>query len=61
MDRSIQATVRPGRLIVDYEVGLSELTLTRDLRAIIGTLPGADRREWFEEYGRVCGPLNAKG
>ena len=54
VDRSIQATARPGRLTIDYEVGLSELTLTRDLRSLIGTLPGAERREWFAEYGRVC-------
>src|SRR4051794_24258257 len=61
VDRSIQATLRPGRLRIDYEVGLSELTLTQDLRALVGTLPGADRREWFEQYGRVTGPLNGKG
>src|SRR6478735_2537187 len=61
VDRSIQASVRPGRLTIDYEVSLAELTLTRDLRALIGTLPGGDRREWFEEYGRVTGPLNARG
>ena len=61
VDRSIQATVGPGRLSVDYEVGLSELTLTQDLRALIGTLPGADRRDWFARYGAVSGPLNAKG
>lgn len=61
VDRSIQVTVRPGRLTIDYEVGLSELTLTQDLRALIGTLPGADRGEWFARYGRVSGPLNAKG
>ena len=40
---------------------LSELTLIQDLRALIGTLPGADRREWFDQYGRIGGPLNAKG
>jgi ABC-type nickel/cobalt efflux system permease component RcnA len=61
VDRSIQATIEPERLLVDYQVGISELTLTQDLRQIIGELPGADRRGWFEEYGRVSGPLNAKG
>ena len=61
VDRSIQATLRPGRLTIDYEVGLSELTLIQDLRALIGTLPGADRRDWFAHYGKVSGPLNAKG
>src|SRR4051794_39803047 len=61
VDRTIQATVRPGLLTVDYEVSLAELTLTQDLRALIGTLPGADRAEWFDRYGRVVGPLDAKG
>ena len=32
VDRSIQATLAPGRLAIDYEVSLSELTLTQDLR-----------------------------
>ena len=61
VDRSIQATIRPGTLSFAYEIVLSELTLTQDLRALIGNLPGADRREWFDEYGRIGGPLNAKG
>jgi nickel/cobalt transporter (NicO) family protein len=61
VDRSIQVTIRPGGLLIAYEITLSELTLTQDLRALIGTLPGADRREWFNEYGRIGGPLNAKG
>jgi nickel/cobalt transporter (NicO) family protein len=61
VDRSIQVTVRPGGLLIAYEIVLSELTLTQDLRSLIGTLPGADRREWFDEYGRIGGPLNAKG
>jgi nickel/cobalt transporter (NicO) family protein len=61
VDRSIQASLDPGRLRVDYEVSLSELTLTQDLRQLIGELPGADRQGWFQEYGRVTGPLNAKG
>lgn len=61
VDRSIQATVRPGRLEVDYEVSLSELTLTQDLRNLIGALPGADRQTWYDRYGRETAPLNAKG
>ena len=61
VDRSIQVDVGPGRLRVDYELGLSELTLTQDLRALIGSLPGADRRAWFDRYGQVVGPLNAAG
>jgi nickel/cobalt transporter (NicO) family protein len=61
VDRSIQATVSPGKLSISYEIDLSELTLIQDLRALTGPLPGADRREWFDQYGRVGGPLNAKG
>ena len=61
VDRSIQVDVKAGRLRVDYELGLSELTLTQDLRALIGSLPGADRRGWFDRYGKVVGPLNAAG
>jgi nickel/cobalt transporter (NicO) family protein len=61
VDRSIQATAARGRLTIDYEVSLAELTLTQDLRALLGELPGADRRAWFEVYGRETGPLNAQG
>ncbi|QEH33989.1 nickel/cobalt efflux protein RcnA [Aquisphaera giovannonii] len=61
IDRSIQATVRPGRLEIDYEVSLTELTLTQDLRRLIGSLPGGEREEWLKRYGEVTGPLNAKG
>src|SRR4051794_8556128 len=61
VDRATQVTLTPGKLTIDYEVSLSELTLTQELRSLIGELPGADRREWFESYGRETGPLNAKG
>ncbi|MGZ3389636.1 MAG: hypothetical protein ACXVCF_08590 [Isosphaeraceae bacterium] len=61
MDRSTQATVRPGKIEIDYEVSLTELTLTQDLRALIGSLPGGERSEWLARYGQVTGPLNAKG
>jgi ABC-type nickel/cobalt efflux system permease component RcnA len=61
VDRSTQATLRPGRLELDYEVSLTELTLTQDLRRLVGSLPGADRSEWLDRYGQVTGPLNAKG
>ena len=61
VDRAIQVTIEPGRLRVDYEVSLGELTLTQELRGLIGNLPGADRADWFRAYGRVTGPLNAKG
>lgn len=61
VDRSTQATLRPGQLEIDYEVSLAELTLTQDLRALTGSLPGSDRQTWFARYGKVTGPLNAKG
>jgi ABC-type nickel/cobalt efflux system permease component RcnA len=61
VDRSIQVTVKPGRLEIDYEVSLTELTLTQDLRALVGVQPGTDREEWLALYGRVTGPMNAKG
>ena len=61
VDRSIQATVTPGRLSIDYEVSLTELTLTQDLRSLVGPRPGAERSEWLALYGEVTGPLNAKG
>ena len=61
VDRSIQVSLDPGRLEIDYEVSLSELTLTRDLRMLIGALPGVDRQDWFLTYGRETGPLNGRG
>lgn len=61
VDRSTQATLVPGKLVIDYEVSLSELTLTQDLRTLVGSLPGGDRSGWFQRYGEVTGPLDAKG
>jgi ABC-type nickel/cobalt efflux system permease component RcnA len=61
VDRSTQVTLRPGRLSIDYEVSLSELTLSQELRSLIGHLPGAERSDWFRAYGLETGPLNAKG
>ena len=61
VDRSIQATLGPARLAIEYEVSLAELTLTQELRSLIGVLPGADRRDWFLRYGEETGPMNAKG
>jgi nickel/cobalt transporter (NicO) family protein len=61
VDRSIQAKMVPGRLTIDYEVSLAELTLVQDLRGLIGELPDDDRRALFDRYGQVTGPLNAKG
>ncbi len=61
VDRSIQATLHPGKLEIDYEISLTDLTLTQDLRALIGSLPGGERTEWLARYGQVTGPLNAKG
>ena len=61
VDRSAQATLVPGKLVIEYEVSLSELTLTQDLRTLVGSLPGGDRSGWFQRYGEVTGPLDAKG
>jgi ABC-type nickel/cobalt efflux system permease component RcnA len=61
IDRSIQVSLSPGLIAIDYEVSLTELTLTQDLRRLIGSLPGADRQEWLARYGQETGPLNAKG
>ncbi len=61
IDRSIQISLSPGSIAIDYEVSLSELTLTQDLRRLIGGSPGADRAQWLDQYGQVTGPLNAKG
>jgi ABC-type nickel/cobalt efflux system permease component RcnA len=61
VDRSIQATIEPGQVVLDYEVSLSELTLTQDLRALSGSMPGGDRDSWLARYAEVTGPLNAKG
>ena len=61
VDRSIQATLTPGRLRVDYEVSLAELSLVQDLRQLGVEAAGGDRRGWFERYAQVVGPLDAKG
>ncbi|MHC5541022.1 nickel/cobalt transporter, partial [Singulisphaera rosea] len=61
VDRSIQVTVRPERLEVDYEVSLSELTVARDLRDLVGTLVETEPKALYERYGQETGPLNAKG
>src|SRR6478736_9249790 len=61
VDRSIQATIRPGRLDIDYEVSLAELTLVQDLRRLVGPIVADDRRALFDRYGRETAPLNAKG
>lgn len=61
VDRSIQVTLGAGTLAIDYEVSLAELTLVRDLRGLVDTLPAGDRAELFDLYGKVTGPLNAKG
>jgi ABC-type nickel/cobalt efflux system permease component RcnA len=61
VDRSIQVTLSPPKLEIDYEVSLSELTLVQDLRALIGTLPAGEREAWFDRYGKETAPLNARG
>jgi ABC-type nickel/cobalt efflux system permease component RcnA len=61
VDRSIQIDLAPHRLQIDYEVCLTELTLVQDLRALMGSLPALEGAGWLDLYGRVTGPLNAKG
>ncbi|CAN5701134.1 hypothetical protein BH23PLA1_BH23PLA1_05840 [soil metagenome] len=61
VDRGIQILLGPGRLRIEYEVALSELTLAQDLRSLEGRSPAASRAELFDRYGQVTAPLNAKG
>ncbi len=61
VDRSIGVVIEPGRLRVEYEVSLTELTLARDLKSLGETFDGADRDALFRRYGEVTGPLNARG
>ena len=62
VDRSIQVDARGlGKIRVDYEVSLAELTLTQDLRQLIGELPGADRQAWFERVRPGHRPASMPG
>jgi ABC-type nickel/cobalt efflux system permease component RcnA len=61
VDRSIQVFVGSKTLSIDYEVSLAELTLTQELKSLIGKLPEGDRETWFKRYGQETGPLDAKG
>lgn len=62
VDRATQITVEPGRLTVDYEVSLAELTLVQELRTLVADPPsGGDRKTWYDRYGQETGPLNARG
>jgi ABC-type nickel/cobalt efflux system permease component RcnA len=61
VDRAIQVEIVPQGLRIAYEVSLTELTLVQDLRALMGDLPKVDGTGWLDLYGKVTGPLNAKG
>lgn len=61
VDRSIQVVVRPRSLLVEYEVGLADLTLAQDLRNLGVSVPSGDRSALYEAFARETGPLNAKG
>ena len=61
IDRSTQIILTPGRLRVDYEVSLAELTLAQDLRQLDGESFVGDRPQLWQRYARVVGPLNARG
>ena len=61
VDRATQIVIEPSLLRIDYEVGLSELTLTQELRSLIGKLPGSGAEDWYRAYGEETGILNARG
>ncbi len=61
IERSLQITLDPPQLRVDYEIVLAELTLAQDLRQVDGDAFVGDRAALFERYARVIGPLNARG
>ena len=61
IDRSTQVRLASGRLRVDYEVSLAELTLAQDLRQLDGEPFVGERAELWQRYARVVGPLNARG
>jgi ABC-type nickel/cobalt efflux system permease component RcnA len=61
VDRGIQVRLAPGRLQVDYEVSLAELTLVQDLRGLGGDAQAPDRQALLRRYGDLTGPLNARG
>ena len=61
IDRGTQVVVATGRLRVEYEVSLAELTLAQDLRQLDGESFAGDRAALFDRYARVAGPLNACG
>ena len=61
IDRSTQIILTPGRLRVDYEVSLAELTLAQDLRQLDDEPFVGDRADLWQRYARVVGPLNARG
>src|SRR3954454_7490236 len=61
VDRALQATLTPGRLRIDFEVSLAELTLAQDLRRLVGIIEAKDRRAYFDRYGEETAPLNARG
>lgn len=61
VDRAIQVTVNPRRLVIDYEVSLSELSLLQDLRRLVERVESAEQSALLRQYSEVTGPLNAKG
>ena len=61
IERSTQLVLTPGRLIVEYEVVLAELTLAQDLRQLDAEPFVGDRPALFRRYALVAGPLNARG
>ena len=54
-------TIRPGKLQIDYEVSLTELTLHAEPTHLDRIASGCGSVDWLARYGQVTGPLNAKG
>jgi ABC-type nickel/cobalt efflux system permease component RcnA len=61
VDRAIQVTLASGKLSIEYEVSLADLTLARDLKSLVGTIRVADQAELYDRYGKATAPLNARG
>lgn len=59
VDRTIQATIEPGRLLIDYEIALSRFTILLDLRRL--ETDESDGADVWERYGELVAPLHAAG
>ena len=62
-DRSVQLAVEAGRVHVQYELSISELTLAEQLLALVGPAGLAElpAHAWLERFAREMGELLAEG